>query len=116
MSFFSKKVVVRIAPSPTGHLHIGTVRTALFNYLFAQKYDGKFILRIEDTDKERSSARYEQEIINGFSWLDLTWDETYKQSERTEIYKEELVALGHNCKQENKFSIYDNSLPPGSSS
>lgn len=90
MSIFHKQPVVRMAPSPTGHLHIGTARTALFNYLFAQKYDGKFIMRIEDTDKERSDVKYEKEIIEGLEWLGLTWDETYKQSERKDIYKEYL--------------------------
>ena len=55
----------RIAPSPTGHLHIGTARTALFNWLFARKNGGQFILRIEDTDKERSKKEYEEEIVDG---------------------------------------------------
>lgn len=82
-----------MAPSPTGHLHIGTARTALFNYLFAQKYDGKFIMRTEDTDKERSKPAYEAEIIEGLEWLGLTWDETHKQSERTEIYKKQLEKI-----------------------
>ena len=93
---------VRIAPSPTGVLHIGTARTALFNYLFAKKYDGNFILRIEDTDKERSDAKYEKDIIDGLKWLGLEWTEgpekdgkygPYKQSERMPIYAKYLEKL-----------------------
>ncbi len=88
MSIFEKekKVVTRMAPSPTGHLHIGTARATLFNYLYAQRNDGKFILRSEDTDKERSKKEYEEEILNGLASLGITWDEFYRQSERTEIY------------------------------
>jgi len=93
---------IRIAPSPTGWLHIGTARTALFNFLFARKYGGKFILRIEDTDKERSKKEYEKNILEGLKWLNLYWDEgpdiggpygPYRQSERIEIYKEYLLKL-----------------------
>jgi len=93
---------VRIAPSPTGLLHIGTVRTALFNYLFAKKYNGSFILRIEDTDKERSQREYENDILDGLQWLKIVWDEglnpeardeylgdygPYRQSGRAGIYQ-----------------------------
>ncbi|MCX8095216.1 MAG: glutamate--tRNA ligase [Caldisericia bacterium] len=87
---------VRFPPSPTGFMHIGNVRTALFNFLFARKNNGKFILRIEDTDKERSKKEYEDDIIEGLKWLNLNWDEgpdiggpfgPYRQSERLEIYK-----------------------------
>ncbi|MBX4216093.1 glutamate--tRNA ligase [Candidatus Parcubacteria bacterium] len=85
--------VVRIAPSPTGNLHIGTARAALFNYLFAKRYGGKFILRIEDTDKERSKREYEGNIIEGLAWLGLSWDEFVRQSERTELYKGHLKRL-----------------------
>ncbi|MDP2593564.1 MAG: glutamate--tRNA ligase [bacterium] len=88
-----KKIVVRMAPSPTGPMHIGTARTALFNFLFARQNNGKFILRIEDTDKERSKKEYERGIIDGLKWLGLEWDEMYKQSERTEIYKKYLEQL-----------------------
>lgn len=79
-------------PSPTGHLHIGTVRTALFNYLFAKSQGGEMILRIEDTDKERSKSEYEQEIIEGLNWLGIEWsnEQVYRQSERTELYKKQL--------------------------
>jgi len=92
MSSF-KRVVVRFAPSPTGPLHIGGARTALFNYIFAKQNGGKFILRIEDTDRERSKPEYEEEIKDGLKWLGIIPDETYKQSERTEIYKKYLKKL-----------------------
>jgi len=64
-----QQIRVRIAPSPTGYLHIGTARTALFNWLFAKQYNGKFILRIEDTDLERSDPKYEKDIIESLKWL-----------------------------------------------
>lgn len=87
-------VRVRFAPSPTGPIHIGSVRTALFNWLFARKYGGVFVLRIEDTDKERSEKKYETELLQGLSWLGLNWDEgPYRQSERVEIYKKYLQQL-----------------------
>lgn len=89
----SKKIVVRFAPSPTGFLHLGGVRTALFNYLFARKNGGKFILRIEDTDKERSKKEFEEDIVNGLKWLGLGIDEFYRQSEREDIYKKHLKNL-----------------------
>ena len=66
---------VRIAPSPTGPLHIGTARTALFNYLHARHTGGTFILRLEDTDQARSSIAYERDILDGLHWLGLRWDE-----------------------------------------
>lgn len=71
----TKKIRVRIAPSPTGPLHIGTARAALFNYLFARQNKGKFILRIEDTDIERSEERWEKNIIANLNWLGLNYDE-----------------------------------------
>jgi len=90
----SNNIVTRIAPSPTGKLHIGTARTALFSYLFAKKNKGKFILRIEDTDKERSKKEYEENILEGLEWLGLDYEKPmYRQSERTEIYKEQLKKL-----------------------
>ena len=88
-----KQVVTRFAPSPTGLFHIGSARTALFNYLYARKHNGKFILRIEDTDKSRSEKQYEDDIISGLEWLGLEWDEFHRQSERTEIYKKYLQKL-----------------------
>lgn len=89
----------RMAPSPTGYLHFGTARTALFNYLFAKKHGGRFVLRIEDTDRERSEPAFERDIIDGLAWLGIQWDEgpdvggaqgPYRQSERIEIYKKYL--------------------------
>lgn len=81
-------ITVRFAPSPTGFLHIGGARTALFNYMYARAQKGKFILRIEDTDQERSKQEYLDEILNSMSWLGLDWDGIYKQSERFDIYQE----------------------------
>lgn len=72
---FSNKIVTRFAPSPTGFLHIGGVRTALFNWLLARHYGGKFVLRIEDTDRERSTQEAVDAIFNGLKWLGITWDE-----------------------------------------
>jgi glutamyl-tRNA synthetase len=89
----SKKVVTRIAPSPTGIMHIGTARTALFNFLYAKKFKGEFVLRIEDTDKERSKKEYEDDILNSMEWLGLKWDKFYRQSERTENYKTALEKI-----------------------
>jgi len=98
----ARKVRVRIAPSPTGPLHIGGARTALFNYLFAKQNNGDFVLRIEDTDKERSELKWVQEIIDELRWLGIEWDEgpdidgkfgPYKQSQRLEIYKKYLEKL-----------------------
>ncbi len=89
----NKKIRVRIAPSPTGLFHIGTARTALFNYLFAKRNKGSFILRIEDTDKKRSKKKFEKDIIDGLNWLGLKWDELYYQSQRTEIYEKYLKNL-----------------------
>ena len=93
---------VRFAPSPTGHLHIGNVRTALFNWLLARRYDGTFILRIEDTDAERSTAESETTILDDLRWLGLTWDEgpgvegpvgPYRQSERLGKYQSRARVL-----------------------
>ncbi len=85
---------VRFPPSPTGAMHIGTARALLFNYLFARKNGGKIVFRSEDTDRERSDPRYEQEILDGLQWLGLTFDEgPYRQSERTEIYKQYFERL-----------------------
>lgn len=87
------KVVTRFAPSPTGHLHIGGVRTALFSYLYARKNNGKFILRIEDTDKERSKKEFEESILESFKWLNLEYDELHRQSENTKKYRYYLERL-----------------------
>ncbi|MCX6721859.1 MAG: glutamate--tRNA ligase [Candidatus Staskawiczbacteria bacterium] len=97
-----KKVRVRFAPSPTGPLHVGGSRTALFNYLFAKKNKGKFILRIEDTDTQRSEQKWTDEIIEELKWLGVQWDEgpdisgdfePYKQSQRLDIYEKYLKQL-----------------------
>ena len=102
----SGKPRVRFAPSPTGYLHIGGVRTALFNWLWARKTGGTFVLRIEDTDRERSTPENEEIILREMRWLGLTWDEgpdvggacgPYRQMERLEVYREfvdKLIAKG----------------------
>ena len=79
---------VRFAPSPTGYLHIGGARTALFNWLYAKAEQGNFILRIEDTDRKRSKKKYLDGILDSLKWLGLTWDEIYYQSQRLDIYRE----------------------------
>ena len=87
-------VITRIPPSPTGHLHLGTVRTALYNYLFARQHSGSVLFRSEDTDASRSSREFEEMIIEGLHWLGITWDnEVWRQSERTEYYKTALEKL-----------------------
>src|SRR3954453_8456573 len=98
---------VRFAPSPTGYLHVGGARTALFNWLFARRHGGVFVLRIEDTDLERSSAEMIDGILDGMRWLGLDWDEgplvgaphaLYFQSERLDRHRalaERLVREGH---------------------
>ncbi len=83
----------RMAPSPTGFLHIGSGRTAFFNYIFAKQNRGQIILRIEDTDKERSTKEFEDDILNGFEWLNIKFDETYRQSERSENHRKYLEKL-----------------------
>ena len=95
MTKVKKEIIrVRIAPSPTGFLHIGTARTALFNWLFARhKSEGKFILRIEDTDLERSEKRFEDDIVEQLEWLGLKWDEFYKQSDRNKIYSKYIQKI-----------------------
>jgi len=98
----SDEIRVRFAPSPTGHLHVGGARTALFNWLYARKTGGVFILRIEDTDRERSTEESYAAILRGLEWLGLDWDEgpgkggdhgPYLQSERLAIYREQLDRL-----------------------
>src|SRR5919197_3251907 len=85
-------VRVRFAPSPTGHLHVGGARTALFNWLYARHHGGVFVLRIEDTDRSRSTEHYIAGILDAMRWLGLEWDEGpptagYRQTERSEIYR-----------------------------
>lgn len=103
----SNEVRVRYAPSPTGHLHIGNARTALFNYLFARNKQGKFIIRIEDTDKKRNIAGGEESQLKYLKWLGIDWDESvdvggeygpYRQSERNDTYQtyyNQLLENGH---------------------
>src|ERR1700712_1553227 len=95
-------VRVRIAPSPTGDPHVGTAYIGLINYIYARQRGGQFILRIEDTDRTRFVATSEQEIFDSLHWLRLGWDEgpdvggpygPYRQSERTEIYREHVAML-----------------------
>ena len=93
----SNKIVTRFAPSPTGQFHLGGVRSALYNYLFAKQNKGVYILRSEDTDKERSKKEYEDGFLKLFEWLGLKPDQFFRQSERTEIYKkylEKMIADG----------------------
>ncbi len=81
------KVILRFAPSPTGYLHIGGARTALFNWLFARHHKGVFILRIEDTDRTRSTDEYIESIMEGMKWLNLDWDEgPFRQTDRFDVY------------------------------
>ncbi len=102
-----KPLRVRFAPSPTGHVHLGSARTALYDYLIAKQSGGQFILRIEDTDRNRYVEGAEEELINGLHWLGIDWDEgpikggdcgPYRQSERKQIYlnyAKELISRGH---------------------
>ena len=96
------EVRTRIAPSPTGDPHVGTPYMALFNLIFARHHGGKFLLRIEDTDQSRSRLEYEESIFKSLQWLGIHWDEgpdiggpfgPYRQSERTEIYREHCQKL-----------------------
>jgi len=87
------KVITRFPPSPTGNLHLGGLRTALFNYLYAASMSGEMLFRIEDTDKERSKKEYEDSIIDSLSWLKINVKEPIRQSERTEIYKKYLKKM-----------------------
>jgi glutamyl-tRNA synthetase len=87
-------VRVRIAPSPTGNLHIGTARTAVFNWLYARRHGGQFILRIEDTDVDRSKPEYTQNILDGLQWLGLNWDKgPIFQSDRLDLYRQGIQKL-----------------------
>lgn len=94
MSTSNTPIVVRFPPSPTGEIHIGNVRTLLFNYFFARQNNGKVVFRFEDTDKERSQAAFEEPMLKALQNLGLDWDEgPYRQSERTEIYRKYLHQL-----------------------
>ncbi|MBD3264382.1 MAG: glutamate--tRNA ligase [Candidatus Omnitrophica bacterium] len=98
---------VRFAPSPTGYLHIGGARTALFNWIYAGSRAGKFILRIEDTDTERSKEEFLKEILESMEWLGMNWDEIYYQSARFDIYREYAQRLiGENKAYEKEGAIF----------
>ncbi|WP_028968702.1 glutamate--tRNA ligase [Sphingomonas sp. URHD0057] len=86
-------VVTRFAPSPTGRLHVGNIRTALHNFLFARKNGGEFLLRIDDTDRERSTAEFDQAIRDDLDWLGVTPDRIFRQSERFDLYEREFQRL-----------------------
>lgn len=91
-------VITRFAPSPTGSLHIGGIRTAIFNWLYARHNSGKFLLRIEDTDKERSTEQSVSEIFDGLGWIGLDFDEEpIKQSSNLQNYKKLLDELHKVC-------------------
>lgn len=95
MTEIPNKIVTRFAPSPTGKFHVGGIRTALYNYLFARKHNGTFILRSEDTDPIRSKKEYEDYFLELFKWLELDYDQFFRQSERTALYRsyiEKLIA------------------------
>ena len=89
----NNKIITRFAPSPTGFLHIGGARSALFNYLFAKQNGGQILLRIEDTDAERNKDEYTQAILDGFDWRDLKFDDTKKQSDNFAIHRKYLEKL-----------------------
>lgn len=98
MSETNKKIITRFAPSPTGLLHAGSYRTALFNYIYAKQNGGSFVLRIEDTDKERSKKEYEDNILDSLKWLNINYDVIWRQTERVDIHKKylkQLVESGH---------------------
>ncbi len=108
-------VRLRVAPSPTGHLHVGTARAALFNWLYARHTGGSFILRIDDTDRERSTVEFEEDILDSLRWLGLDWDEgvgvggphgDYRQSSRYERYRDVASSL-----VESGVAYYDNRTP-----
>lgn len=88
-----KQIVTRMAPSPTGRFHVGGIRTAFYSYAFARNHGGKFILRIEDTDKERNKKEYEDEIYEVFKWIGMDYDEVYRQSENLARHREILKQL-----------------------
>ena len=97
-----ENIRVRFAPSPTGYVHVGNARTALFNWLFARHHKGKFVLRIEDTDVERSEQRFETQLLEDLKWFGLDWDEgpdcggplgPYRQSERRDVYRKHSMEL-----------------------
>ena len=117
----SEPVVTRFAPSPTGFLHIGGGRTALFNWLYARRHGGKMLLRIEDTDRERSTAAAINAIIDGLTWLGLTWDGEivfqFSRAVRHRQVAEQLLASGHGyrcyCSQEELAAMREKARAEG---
>lgn len=116
-------VITRFAPSPTGYLHVGNIRTALVNWLYARNHNGKFILRIDDTDTERSKQEYVDGIMRDLEWLGLTWDAVYYQSKRMDMYeaaKEKMIKSGrlYDCYESTeelevkKKTLLSRNLPP----
>ena len=85
----------RFAPSPTGLIHIGNARSAVLNWMHIKNKGGEFILRIDDTDTERSKLKYEEAIKNDLNWLGITWSKTFNQSDRKNIYHEKVQELKH---------------------
>ena len=86
-------VTVRFAPSPTGRIHAGNIRTALLNWMFAQQREGRFVFRLDDTDRERSTEEFAQGIREDLTWLGLAWDLEVKQSDRFALYDEAVEKL-----------------------
>lgn len=115
-----KRMVTRFAPSPTGYLHVGGARTAIFNWLLARHHQGRFILRIEDTDRERSTPEATQAILDGMSWLGLDWDELHYQSQRADLHNEyidRMLENGHaywcSCTPEEVQAMRDKAMAEG---
>ncbi|KKS78977.1 MAG: Glutamate-tRNA ligase [Candidatus Azambacteria bacterium GW2011_GWE1_42_9] len=107
----NQKIITRFPPSPTGNFHVGSARTALFNFLFARKNNGKFILRIEDTDKTRSKKEFEDNIFESLEWLGLKYDEFYRQSDRGKIHRtyiEKMLDDGSIYEAEDKIIRFKN--------
>ena len=88
----------RFAPSPTGLLHVGNARSAVLNWVYCKKNNGKFILRIDDTDKSRSTKEFENKIKDNLTWLGLNWDKTFNQSDRIEKYSVKIEKLKRDCR------------------
>jgi len=114
------RMVTRFAPSPTGYLHVGGARTAIFNWLLARHHQGAFILRIEDTDRERSTPEATQAILDGMAWLGLDWDELHYQSQRAALHNEHIermLASGHaywcSCTPDEVQAMRDKAMAEG---
>ena len=106
-------VRVRFAPSPTGYLHVGGARTALFNWLYARNQGGTFVLRIEDTDQERSTQESIDQIVEAMTWLGLDWDEYYRQTDRSDVHLKEAQSLLDNGSAYEHDGAWWFKVPPG---